>query len=207
MKISKEKFGTSSNWKWFNDPRQFFISLARYKFVARLLSGKKSVLEIGCSDGFNSRVVLQEVKNLTISDVDKKILKSARKIKNKKWKFKIIEHNFIKKKLNKHFDAIYLLDVLEHINKKKEKIFIKNILNSLNKNGVLIVGMPSLEFQKYSRSKIISGHVNCKSGDQLKKLLLKFFDNVFIFSMNDETVHTGFQKMACYLFAICTNKR
>ena len=31
MKISKEKFGTSSNWKWFNDPRQFFISLARYK--------------------------------------------------------------------------------------------------------------------------------------------------------------------------------
>ena len=98
MKISKEKFGTSANWKWFNDPRQFFISLARYKFVARLLSGKKSVLEIGCSDGFNSRVVLQEVKNLTISDVDKKILKSARKIKNNKWKFKIIEHNFIKKK-------------------------------------------------------------------------------------------------------------
>ena len=24
--------------------------------------------------------------------------------------------------------------------------------------------------------------------------------------MNDEIVHTGFQKMACYLFAVCSGK-
>ena len=29
------------------------------------------------------------------------------------------------------------------------------------------------------------------------------FRNVFIFSMNDEVVHTGFYPMAHYLFALC----
>ena len=30
----------------------------------------------------------------------------------------------------------------------------------------------------------------------------KFFHNVFIFSMNDEVIHTGFYPMAHYLWAI-----
>ena len=30
-----EKFGLDSNFKWMNDPRQFFISLSRYKFVSK----------------------------------------------------------------------------------------------------------------------------------------------------------------------------
>ena len=205
--VKKEKFGISANWKWFNDPRQFFISLARYKFVAKILSDKKSVLEIGCSDGFNSRILLQEVKNLTISDIDNDMLKNAKEIINSKWKLKVIEHNFERKRLSKKFDAIYTLDTLEHINKKKEQIFIKNVSNSLNNDGVLVVGAPSLEFQKFSRPKKLTGHINCKTGAQLKRFLLKFFANVFIFSMNDETVHTGFQKMSCYFFAVCTNKK
>ena len=31
----------NSNFKWQNDPKQFFISLSRYKFVSRILRGKK----------------------------------------------------------------------------------------------------------------------------------------------------------------------
>ena len=52
-----ERFGLDSNFKWNNDPRQFFISLARYKFVAKMLQKKNNVLEVGCGDGFNSRIV------------------------------------------------------------------------------------------------------------------------------------------------------
>ena len=39
-KLVNEKFGIDSNFKWHNDPRQFFISLARYKFVAKMLQKK-----------------------------------------------------------------------------------------------------------------------------------------------------------------------
>jgi len=37
--------------------------------------------------------------------------------------------------------------------------------------------------------------------------MAEFFHNVFIFSMNDEVVHTGFHKMANYVFAIGAGKR
>jgi hypothetical protein len=32
----------------------------------------------------------------------------------------------------------------------------------------------------------------------------QYFDHVFMFSMNDEVVHTGYFPMAQYLFALCT---
>lgn len=38
--------------------------------------------------------------------------------------------------------------------------------------------------------------MNCKSAPNLKALMQEYFHNVFMFSMNDEVVHTGFHKMA-----------
>jgi hypothetical protein len=35
----------------------------------------------------------------------------------------------------------------------------------------------------------------------------RFFKNVFMFSMNDEVVHTGYSKMSHYNFALCCGKR
>ena len=199
----KENFGINSSWKWHNDPRQFFISLSRYKFVSKILKGKKNVLEIGCSDGFNSRVVKQEVGNLDLCDTEEELINNAKKILKKKWKIKFFIFDFLKKKFNKKYDGIYLLDVLEHIPEKKEKVFLKNILKSLKKEGILIIGIPSLEFQAFSRPKHISGHINCKTSSELKKTLNNYFHNVIIFSMNDEMVHTGFEKMSCYFCFMC----
>jgi 2-polyprenyl-3-methyl-5-hydroxy-6-metoxy-1,4-benzoquinol methylase len=202
-----EKFGINAGQAWYTDPRQFFISLSRYKFVAKIISGKKNVLEIGCSDGFKSRIVKQEVKNLDLCDIDTYLLENAKSNLSKKWKTKIFFHDFIKKPTVKKYDAIYLLDVLEHISPRDEKRFIRNIVKSLNKNGILIFGLPSKEFQKFSRPTSVSGHINCKTATQLKKLMEKFFHNVIIFSMNDEIVHTGFEKMSCYFFSLCLIKK
>ena len=57
---------------------------------------------------------------------------------------------------------------------------------------MLIIGTPSLESQAYASPPSKAGHINCKSGDELKALLSSYFHNVFLFSMNDEVVHTGF---------------
>ena len=127
---STEKFGTNALLKWHMDPRQFFISQSRYKFVSKILSGKNHVLEVGCSDGFNSRIVLQEVNNLSICDIDDHLLKNAIEIKNNKWNYNIFKHNFILSPTKKKYDAVYALDVLEHISINKEKYFLKNIFNN-----------------------------------------------------------------------------
>ena len=67
--------------------------------------------------------------------------------------------------------------------------------------------MPTLESQKYASKVSKLGHINCKSKKELKSLLLKYFNNVYMFSMNDEVVHTGFDKMSHYIFALANSKK
>jgi len=69
---------------------------------------------------------------------------------------------------------------------------------------VCIIGTPSLESQAYASKASKEGHVNCKSAPDLKELMQRHFHNVFLFSMNDEVVHTGFHPLAHYLFALCS---
>jgi 2-polyprenyl-3-methyl-5-hydroxy-6-metoxy-1,4-benzoquinol methylase len=106
-----------------------------------------------------------------------------------------------------HFDGIYSMDVLEHIEPRDEPRFLDNIVSSLNRHGVLIVGTPSLESQPYASKFSKLGHVNCKTQADLKTTMQRLFHNVFMFSMNDETVHTGFGKMSHYNLALCCGSR
>ncbi|MGI8965461.1 MAG: SAM-dependent methyltransferase, partial [Limisphaerales bacterium] len=72
---------------------------------------------------------------------------------------------------------------------------------------VCLLGTPSLESQVYASPASKEGHVNCKDAAGFKFLMSKFFHNVFIFSMNDEVVHTGFHPMAHYLWALCCKRK
>ena len=42
---------------------------------------------------------------------------------------------------------------------------------------------------------------------ELRSFLSLFFSNVFMFSMNDEVVHTGYDSISHYIFAIACNKK
>lgn len=208
-KNNYSKLGKSTNYVWNNDPKRLGITLARYKFVSKMVSFNESILEIGCGDSFQNRVVKQSCKSLTAIDIKKELIIEAQNNKSKTYPVKHVLHDIISKPISNKknlFDGVFSLDVLEHIDKKKEKKFIKNSIFNLKKNGYLIVGMPSIESQKYASYKSKIGHINCKTGDDLKNLFEKFFYNVFLFSMNDEVVHTGFNKMAHYLIVLCTNK-
>jgi predicted SAM-dependent methyltransferase len=100
------------------------------------------------------------------------------------------------------FDGLFALDVLEHIEPKSERAFLGNCFASLTEHGAAIIGMPSLGSQAYASPASKAGHVNCKSMPELRELMLATFHNVFMFSMNDEVVHTGHHKMAHYLWAV-----
>lgn len=198
-----ETLGLMSNGCWDNDPRRFAFYLSRYKFVSKILEGKKNVLEIGCGDAWASRIVCQSVKNLTVSDFDSVFIEDAKSRFSEKWPFNYKIYDFTKNSYEENYDGVYLLDVFEHINPEKEDIFIKNIKNSMTNDSVLIIGIPSLESQDLIPvEKRDIGHVNCKSGIDFKDFMLKHFHNSFLFSMNDEVVHTGHFKMAHYLFTI-----
>ena len=50
-------FGRMTSHAWRDDPKRLGFTLARYKFVAKMLAGYEQVLEVGCGDGFASVVV------------------------------------------------------------------------------------------------------------------------------------------------------
>jgi hypothetical protein len=134
-------------------------------------------------------------------------VEDARQGMEEAWTFEVRQHDMLTGPVAGPFDAAYALDVLEHIPPADEDLFIRNIAASLAAPGVLIFGLPSLESQPYASQGSKEGHVNCKSAPDLKALMEKYFHDVFIFSMNDEVVHTGFHKLAHYLFALCVGKR
>jgi len=199
------KLGMMINESWNEDPKRALFNLAHYKFVAKMLSGKKNVLEVGCADAFATRLVQQEVGHVTAVDFDPIFIEDVNARKNPSWPLTAFVHDILKSPVPGKFDAIYSLDVFEHIPPEHENTFIKNILTSLEVNGVVIIGIPSLESQIHASPQSKAGHINCKSGKDFKSFLQKHFKNVFVFSMNDEIIHTGFFPMAHYLLAICIN--
>ena len=199
----RESLGLMSNQVWQDDPKRLVFMLARYKFAAKMLSGKNKVAEIGCGDGFGARIVKQEVKNLFLYDIDPVFISDLKSRQSERWTVTPAVHNILSGAMpDRPFDGIFSLDVMEHIPPAKEGKYLENIRDSLAPGGVFIVGMPSLQSQQYASPASKEGHVNCKSGEDLKKSLSAFFDNVFLFSMHDEVITTAFSPMAHYLIAI-----
>jgi len=195
------------NYDWENDPRRFAFTFSRYKFVSKMFDGFDSVLEIGCGDGFASRIVRQTVRQLVVTDFDPKFIDEINAVTVSEWTLVARVHDMVKSPMEEKFDGIFSLDVLEHIEAKDEDAFLTNTCASLNRHGSLIIGMPSLESQVYASEGSKAGHVNCKSGNELRDFLKKYFHSVFMFSMNDEVLHTGFFPMSHYLLAVCCDKK
>jgi 2-polyprenyl-3-methyl-5-hydroxy-6-metoxy-1,4-benzoquinol methylase len=203
-----ETFGLMTSYAWNDDPRRLTFTLSRYKFVSKLLSGRANVLEIGCADAFGTRIVRQEVQRLTATDFDPVFIEDVKKRMNPRWPFDAFVHDMLSGPVPpRNYDGIYALDVLEHIDPGDEPAFMSNLTGSLAPHGAVVLGMPSLESQVYASPNSKAGHVNCKSMPDFKQMMTRYFHNVFMFSMNDEVVHTGYHKMAHYLLALgCERK-
>ena len=185
------------------DPRLIGFIAARHKFVAKILAGK-AVLEIGCQEGFGTFFVSPYVDSITCIDFYPPFSEGFSKhtaphLGNCTFKL----HDITLGPVEGNFDGAYALDVLEHIDPSREDRFWLHLCGSLAPSGIAIIGMPSLESQKYASEASKVGHVNCKTGEQLKIIAERYFQTVLIFSMNDEMLHNGFLPMSHYIFAVC----
>jgi 2-polyprenyl-3-methyl-5-hydroxy-6-metoxy-1,4-benzoquinol methylase len=202
-----EQLGLMSSQVWRDDPRRLLFVLARYKFVSKMFSGMRKVLEVGCADAFGTRIVRQEVAEVVATDFDPAFIRRNQERVHPRWNVTFQVHDMLSGPLAMGFDGAYAVDVIEHIPAEQELAFVGNIVASLNPQGVCLIGTPSIQSQVYASPPSKAGHVNCKDAPGLKSLMSNFFHNVFIFSMNDEVVHTGFTPMAHYLWALCCQRR
>ena len=187
----------------------FHLCLARYKLCAKLLDGKNTALEVGCGDAFGLPIMLQAVDYIHCIDFEPIVIDEIKSIFDKEilklCSFSVVDYT--KEYIDEKFEAAYSLDVIEHIPKDLEQIFMENICKSLHKDGVCILGTPNIEASRFANPQSMEGHINLKSAITLKSLMKKYFNNVFIFSMNDEVVHTGYYGMAHFLFALGVGKK
>lgn len=185
---------------WEVDPKRLCFQASRYKFVGKLLSGFGRVLEVGCADGWGSRIVRQHVGGLDAVDVDRASIGEARMNSSPRWPIDFFVHDILGGPVGS-YDAVYCLDLFEHIEDER-----RLLLNLRLCSPVCVIGTPSLESQAYASELSRRGHVNCKSGEDLRGLLKGYWNQVFVFGMNDEVVHTGFLPMSHYLFALCISQ-
>ena len=140
-----EHFSTlTSDW-WTKNGRFKIlhdIQPIRIKYILEILNKKKlnntKILDIGCGGGLMSEGLSKIGANVTGIDFIKENISIA-KIHAKKNNLKInyVVKDFEKEKISSKFDAIIILEVLEHLN--NWDLFIKKIRLNLKKNGVLII--------------------------------------------------------------------
>lgn len=174
---------------WQADPKHVLFTLSRYKFVSKMLAGYDRVLEVGAGDGFASEIVRREVGDLHLTDLNPLAENVA------KW-------DMCERPTREKYSAAYAIDVYEHVSPDVAFKFLRNLSLSA---PVGIVGCPSLESQVYASPQSKAEHVNCKTSTSLRESMLVWYEHVFMFSMNDEVLHTGFGPMSHYLFALGVN--
>ena len=200
----KQYLGPHTSSAFELDPRHLAFTLSRYKFVAKMLEGKNSVLEVGCGDGFGSTIVAQAVKNLVGIDCEPYVIANAVENKWIKERGKLIVHDILESPYPEKFEAVFSLDVIEHIHLEDEDQFLKNIVRSSFDSSVLIIGTPNKTSESYASRGSRITHINLKTHASLKQTLSEYYQNVFMFGMNDEVLHTGFGSMCHYLLALAT---
>jgi SAM-dependent methyltransferase len=130
-----ELFKNASNWKKY--------------FSAKLLNSiNGDVLEVGAGIGINSKFLTkkkEKITSYTCVEPDKKLaLQIEENITKINVAKKTVINGTIKAVVNKKFDTIIYIDVLEHIEKSQDEI--KLAKQQLKPNGRLIILVPAYNF-------------------------------------------------------------
>lgn len=186
-------------------PRRLLHMLSYYKFAAKMIGANKRVLEVGCSEGFGTILLGEQAREVVGIDFDSDAIAVANAtVANSRMRF--VQGDATRMSLG-CFDAAVTLDTIEHVPREQEQIFMGSIAAQLTSRGVLVVGTPNVNSDRYASAHTRAGHVNLFDAVRLKELCEQFFENVFLFSANDEMVHTGFAPMAHYFLALCAGVR
>jgi len=200
------RLGPWTSESMMHDPKHLAFVLSRYKFVSKMLEGRKSVLEVGCGDAFGAPVVAQSVGTLYAIDWEERFIKDNIERLSFANNIKFIEHDINQGPIDRNIkvSAIYNVDFIEHLEPNKEDAVMKNMIASYKDkaSAVMIIGTPNLSASQYASPQSAALHINLKNHKTLSALLSRYFSNVFMFGMNDEVLHTGYAPMCHYLWGI-----
>jgi len=197
------KLGPWSSYSMIHDPKHLAFTLARYKFCAKMLEGKNSVIEVGPGDGIGLPIIAQAVDQVYAIDWDDRLvsgnIERLKDISNIQHMCLDINEDDIQLA---NVDAAITVDVIEHLDPEKEYEFMRRIVKCLSPDGILITGTPNLTASQYASPRSRAQHINLHDHETLREMTEEFCRNVFSFGMNDEILHCGYGPMCHYLFTV-----
>lgn len=160
-------------------PKHFLHSR---KWYTEHITGKDSVLDLGCGNGQSAINAARIARKVVAIDIDDRLLDIAKRSARE---LKIRNIKFLKKNLenglqfqNNLFDRILFLDVFEHLNNRKQ--ILKEIYRILKPSGLLFIGVPNSQtsWKKMQRSVGLNSYSDPDhkiefSEDQITNLLKK----------------------------------
>lgn len=203
---SQINLGRYASYWFYKTPRRMLHSLTYYKFAAKLFGKNKRVLDIGCNEGFGTWVLAKECGFAHGVDFDQEAISVAQSNFNENI-IKFTVQDVLQEPIKEKYDALVNFDVIEHIFPENVSHFFAAMKNCLTKEGVAIIGTPSLISQEFASEISKRGHVNIYSPQRLEEEMREHFEFVFMFSANDEVVHTGYLPLAHYLIAVGCKKK
>jgi len=130
--LNKYKFSTKDG---FNS----VLLKLRYEHLGKYFRGE-SCLELGCSDGEGTKILIKSFKHILAVDGSSKFIKIAKnEIKSNKVKFLV--SNFENLEIKEKFDTIVLAHILEHVDNPVQ--ILKIAKRFLSNDGVIIVDVPN----------------------------------------------------------------
>lgn len=195
------------------DPKRLCFFLSRYKFAAKMLRRCHRIVDVGCGDGFGTLTFLADTRASILGvDFDQPqityanerllpVVNAAVPGARERLAFECMDFSD-RAPLGAKADGIASLDVIEHIAPSAEGAFLRGIRDTLSERGIAVIGTPNDLASQYASKHSQAGHINMFTPDRLQDTLEGYFSRVFLFSMNDEMVHTGFDRMAHYLMAL-----
>jgi 2-polyprenyl-3-methyl-5-hydroxy-6-metoxy-1,4-benzoquinol methylase len=192
---------------FLRDPKHMGFMLARYKFAAKMMRKCASILEVGAGEGVGTLILVRDtIAQVTATDFDPVQIRYAQEQVaphgRGRLAFQVLDMVGGEAPAG-GFEGLLCLDVIEHIHPEEERAFLEHCAGALQPGGVALFGTPNIATDAFASPPSRAGHINLFDEERLAATLERHFSRVFLFSMNDEMVHTGFARMAHYFLALC----
>lgn len=190
-----------------HDLKHLEFTLARYKFATKMLPRCTHILEVGCGEGLGTLMFLADTPaRVTGIDFDASQIEHASRhvLPHGRDRLTFLCQDLVSMPYTgARADGLVSLDVIEHIDPSEESRFLQHCVDPLEPRGIAVIGTPNKYAHPYASARSQRGHINLFDPERLVSTLETHFSRVFLFSMNDEVVHTGYSKLAHYLMALC----
>jgi SAM-dependent methyltransferase len=187
MEVDEEKIVSSADQLSFH-----------YELALKYLSKDDFVLDIACGNGYGTRLIAPNVKEIIGADIDEQIIIKARRfsagLENISFQVDDITNLSFH---SESFDVILSMETIEHVDVEK---YCKEILRTLKPNGKLIMSTPQ---NFLGHIPINSSHHIEFSYQSLKGLLEKYFSVISFVGIKQGRIILEGQTTGNNSFVVC----